>query len=68
MELVRFFYIKLGGKNVDLLEYIYISEDYRDKIIGKHAMKILNNHMKENRIISMFVDLIPRNTDIIKIL
>ncbi len=63
---VGFFYIRFGGQNVAWLEDLYISEEYRGKGVGKLAFKKLDELMKEKGVITMFVDVIPRNTSAIK--
>ncbi|HCJ58962.1 GNAT family N-acetyltransferase [Lutispora sp.] len=66
-EPAGFFYVRFGGQNVAWLEDLYISEQYRGKGIGKYAMKRLDELMAEKQVIAMFVDVIPRNTNAIKL-
>ncbi|MBZ6004623.1 MULTISPECIES: GNAT family N-acetyltransferase [Paraclostridium] len=66
-ELVGFFYVRFGGQNVAWLEDLFIIEAYRNKGIGKIAMQKLDELMIERRVVSMFVDVIPRNTSAIKL-
>lgn len=66
-ELVGFFYVRFGGQNVAWLEDLFIIEAYRNKGIGKIAMQKLDELMIERRIVSMFVDVITRNTSAIKL-
>ncbi|MGL5642707.1 MAG: GNAT family N-acetyltransferase [Paraclostridium sp.] len=65
--LVGFFYVRLGGQNVAWLEDLFIIEGYRNKGIGKIAMQKLDELMIERGVVSMFVDVIPRNTSAIKL-
>lgn len=64
---VGFFYVRFGGQNVAWLEDLFIVEEYRRIGIGKLAMKKLDELMVDNGVISMFVDVIPRNTSAIKL-
>lgn len=66
-EPAGFFYVRFGGQNVAWLEDLYISEQYRGKGIGKYAMKKLDELMAEKKVVAMFVDVIPRNTNAIKL-
>lgn len=66
-EFVGFFYVRLGGQNVAWLEDLFIIEAYRNKGIGKIAMQKLDELMIERGVVSMFVDVIPRNTSAIKL-
>ncbi|MEG2789500.1 MAG: GNAT family N-acetyltransferase [Romboutsia sp.] len=66
-KLVGFFYIRLGGQNVAWLEDLFIVEEYRRCGIGKFAMEKLDELMIDKGVISMFVDVIPRNTSAIKL-
>lgn len=66
-ELVGFFYVRFGGQNVAWLEDLFIIEAYRNKGIGKIAMQKLDELMIERGVVSMFVDVIPRNTSAIKL-
>lgn len=66
-ESVGFFYIRLGGQNVAWLEDIFISEQYRGSGIGKIAMQMLDKLMIDKKVVAMFVDVIPRNTNAIKL-
>lgn len=65
-EVVGFFYVRFGGQNVCWLEDIFIMEQYRGNGIGKFAIKKLDELMKKNSVVAMFVDVIPRNTNAIK--
>ncbi|WP_460420590.1 GNAT family N-acetyltransferase [Paraclostridium sordellii] len=64
---IGFFYIKLGGQNVAWLEDLFIVEEYRSKGIGKLAIQQLDELMIAKGIVSIFVDVIPRNTSAIKL-
>lgn len=64
---VGFFYIRLGGQNVAWLEDLFILEEYRNKGIGKLAIQKLDELMIARGVVSMFVDVIPRNTSAIKL-
>ncbi|CEP80600.1 GNAT family N-acetyltransferase [Paraclostridium sordellii] len=64
---VGFFYIRLGGQNVAWLEDLFILEEYRNKGIGKFAVQKLDKLMNAIGVVSMFVDVIPRNTSAIKL-
>lgn len=64
---VGFFFVKFGGQDVAWLEDLFILEDYRGKGIGKAAMRKLDELMVEKKVVSMFVDVIPRNTSAIKL-
>ncbi|MDO7205796.1 GNAT family N-acetyltransferase [Paraclostridium bifermentans] len=66
-ELVGFFYVRFGGQNVAWLEDLFIIEGYRNKGIGKIAMQKLDELMIEKGVVSMFVDVIPRNTSAIRL-
>lgn len=59
---VGFFYIKLGGQNVAWLEDLFITEEYRGDGLGKKALEKLDEIMIQKNVISMFVDVVPRNT------
>lgn len=63
---VGFFYVRFGGQDVAWLEDIFIVEEYRGQGIGKEAMGKLDELMKEKKVVSMFVDVVPRNTNAIK--
>ena len=65
--MVGFFYVRFGGNNVAWLEDLYISEEFRGQGIGKKAMAILDEIMREKTVTAMFVDVIPRNTSAIKL-
>jgi ribosomal protein S18 acetylase RimI-like enzyme len=64
---VGFFYVRFGGNNVAWLEDLYISEEFRGQGIGKKAMAMLDELMREKTVTAMFVDVIPRNTSAIKL-
>lgn len=64
---VGFFYVRLGGQNVAWLEDLFISEEYRSNGIGKLAMQKLDDLMIDRGVVSMFVDVIPRNTSAMKL-
>lgn len=64
---VGFFYVRLGGQNVVWLEDLFILEEYRSNGIGKLAMQKLDELMINRGVVSMFVDVIPRNTSAIKL-
>lgn len=64
---VGFFYVVFGGQNVAWLEDLFITEGYRGQGIGKEAMKTLDKIMEERKVTAMFVDVIPRNTNAIKL-
>lgn len=64
---VGFFYVRFGGQNVAWLEDLYISEEFRGQGIGKGAMALLDELMREKAVTAMFVDVIPRNTSAIKL-
>ena len=64
---VGFFYIRLGGQNVAWLEDLFILEEYRNKGIGKLAIQKLDELMIARGVVSMFIDVIPRNTSAIKL-
>lgn len=66
-DLVGFFYVRFGGQNVAWLEDLFIIEAYRNKGIGKIAMQKIDELMIERGVVSMFVDVIPRNTSAIKL-
>lgn len=66
-EPVGFFYVRFGGQNVAWLEDIFILEQFRGNGIGKFAMQKLDELMLENKVVAMFVDVIPRNTSAIKL-
>lgn len=66
-DLVGFFYVRFGGQNVAWLEDLFIIEAYRNKGVGKIAMQKLDELMIERGVVSMFVDVIPRNTSAIKL-
>lgn len=66
-DLVGFFYVRFGGQNVAWLEDLFIIEAYRNKGIGKISMQKLDELMIERGVVSMFVDVIPRNTSAIKL-
>jgi len=65
--LVGFFYVRFGGQNVAWLEDFYISEEFRGQGVGKRAITVLDELMRQKEIITMFVDVIPRNTGAIKL-
>ncbi|MGL5439107.1 MAG: GNAT family N-acetyltransferase [Filifactoraceae bacterium] len=65
--LVGFFYVRFGGQDVAWLEDLFILESYRSNGIGKCAMKRLDELMIDRGIVSMFVDVVPRNTSAIKL-
>lgn len=66
-EPVGFFYVRLGGQNVAWLEDLFILEKYRSNGIGKLAMQTLDELMIDKGVVSMFVDVIPRNISAIKL-
>lgn len=66
-EPVGFFYVRFGGQDVAWLEDLFILEQYRGKGIGKYAMQKLDELMIKKNVVAMFVDVIPRNTDAIKL-
>lgn len=66
-EPVGFFYVRFGGQDVAWLEDLFILEQYRGKGIGKYAMQKLDELMVEKNVVTMFVDVIPRNTGAIKL-
>lgn len=65
-EVIGFFYVRYGGQNVAWLKNLYIVEKYRGKGIGKYAMTKLDEIMTEKGIVSIFVDVIPRNISAMK--
>jgi GNAT superfamily N-acetyltransferase len=66
-ETVGFFYVRFGGQNAAWLEDIFVLEQFRGKGIGKFAMQMLDELMVEKNVVSMFIDVIPRNTSAIKL-
>ncbi len=66
-EIIGFFFVRLGGQNVAWLEDLFILEQYRGKGIGKIAIKKLDELMIKKNVVAMFVDVIPRNTNAIKL-
>ncbi|SHI46279.1 GNAT family N-acetyltransferase [Lutispora thermophila] len=66
-EVVGFFYVRFGGQNAAWLEDLFILEQYRNKGIGRYAMKKLDELMIEKNVVAIFVDVIPRNTGAIKL-
>lgn len=60
---IGFFYVRFGGQNVAWLEDLFILEEYRGDGIGKLSLKMLDELMIEKKIVAMFVDVIPRNTE-----
>lgn len=65
-KLAGFFCVKFGGQSAAWLEDIFVKEEFRGKGIGKFAIEKLDELMKEKGIVSMFLDVIPRNTEAIK--
>lgn len=65
-SLCGFFYLRFGGQDVAWLEDLFISENFRSKGIGKEAFKKLDELMITLKKKSMFVDVIPRNTNAIQ--
>lgn len=66
-EAAGFFFVKFGGQSAAWLEDIFILERFRAMGIGKYAISKLDELMVEKGILSMFVDVIPRNTGAIKL-
>jgi len=66
-EIIGFYYVRLGGQNVAWLEDLFIIESHRGKGIGKIAMQELDELMIKKGVVSMFVDVVPRNTSAIKL-
>lgn len=66
-EPIGFFYIRFGGQDVAWLEDIFIQEKYRGNGFGKFAMRKLDDLIVAKNVVSMFVDVIPRNTKAIKL-
>lgn len=66
-EPVGFFYIRFGGQDVAWLEDIFIVEQYRGKGIGKLTMEKIDELMAQKKVVSMFVDVVPRNSNAIKL-
>jgi GNAT superfamily N-acetyltransferase len=64
--LAGFFYVRFGGQNAAWLEDLFISEEFRGEGIGKLAMNKLDEMLKEQGVLAMFVDVIPRNSQAIK--
>lgn len=60
-NIIGFFYVRYGGQRAAWLEDLFIEEAYRGRGYGKGAMKLLDDHMKAQNILAMFVDVIPRN-------
>ena len=60
---VGFFYIRFGGQNVAWLEDLFIAEEFRGRGIGKESFNMLDELMKEKKVRTMFVCVIPRNTN-----
>lgn len=65
-DIAGFFYIRFGGQNAAWLEDLFIKEEFRGKGIGKQAFSILDEMMREKGVISMFVNVIPRNVNALK--
>ncbi|MDZ4992447.1 GNAT family N-acetyltransferase [Clostridium perfringens] len=65
--IVGFIYVKFGGQNVAWLEDFFILEEYRCNGIGKLALNKLDEIMIDKNVISMFVDVIPRNASILRL-
>lgn len=64
---VGFIHLRFGGQNVAWLEDIYVAEDYRGKGIGRRAIAEVDKLMEGRNIKSMFVDVIPRNINAMKL-
>ncbi|MCK8058161.1 MULTISPECIES: GNAT family N-acetyltransferase [unclassified Fusibacter] len=65
-ETIGFIYLRLGGQSVAWLEDLYIDEKYQGQGLGKKVMNMLDEQLKDRGVISMFVDVIPRNPGAIK--
>jgi GNAT superfamily N-acetyltransferase len=63
---IGFFYVRYGGQDVAWLEDLFIVEEYRGKGIGKQAFTKLDELMKEKGVLSLFVNVIPRNTSALR--
>lgn len=58
---IGFVRIRYGGTQAAWLEDLFIDKPYRGKGYGNEVMALIDTMMKENNILSMFVDVIPRN-------
>lgn len=65
-KLCGFFYLRFGGQDVAWLEDLFIKEAFRSMGVGRAAFKKLDELMESMGIVSMFVNVIPRNTSAIK--
>lgn len=65
--IIGFTRLRYGGIKAAWLEDLYIENDFRGKGYGTLSIKLIDNMMKENDILAMFVDVIPRNPAAIKL-
>lgn len=66
-QIIGFTRIRYGGTKSSWLEDLFISKEYRGNGYGNRSMKLIDAKMKENGILAMFVDVIPRNPAAIKL-
>lgn len=66
-EAVGFFFVRFGGQDAAWLEDLFILEQYRGRGLGKASIEKIDELMKEKKVVSMFVDVVPRNINAIKL-
>lgn len=66
-ELVGFFFVRFGRKTVAWLEDLFILEGYRHQRIGTIALKKLDVLMIEKQILTLLVNVVPRNEQALKL-
>lgn len=58
---VGFFFIKYGGQKCAWLEDLFIHEKFRGRGIGKKSISLLDDKLESQGVMSIFVDVVPRN-------
>ncbi|OPX63548.1 MAG: ribosomal-protein-alanine N-acetyltransferase [Methanomassiliicoccales archaeon PtaB.Bin134] len=66
-HLAGFLVLRYGGQNAAWLEEIYVAPEFRGRSAGREALRLVDGMMREKGIAALFVDVIPRNEDAIRL-
>ena len=58
---VGFFCYRRGGQNAAWLDGVFIVEAFRGRGVGKQALALLDKELTREGVVSLFVDVAPRN-------
>ena len=66
-HLAGFLVLRFGEQRAVWLEELYVAPEFRGRSAGRTALQLLDRMMEEKGMLAMFVDVIPRNEDAIRL-